>query len=49
MPEVMQRAKDLMKTTDGQLPPGLMPRWLRNKTNMAISRGMTTPVSPRVK
>lgn len=42
MPEFMKTASDLMKTYgDGGLPPGLQPRWMRNKTNLHISKGMT--------
>jgi hypothetical protein len=42
MPEFIKTAKDLMNTYGtSQLPPGLMPRWMRNKTNLHISKGMT--------
>lgn len=41
-PEVMKAAKDLMNTYgSSELPTGLMPRWLLNKKNSNISKGMT--------
>lgn len=49
VPEALKMSRELMKTFDGGLPPGLQPRWLRNKTNMKISKGMTPSTVPRVK
>lgn len=41
-PEVMQKARELMDTYgSSELPTGLMPRWLLNKKNANISKGMT--------
>jgi hypothetical protein len=41
-PEVMKMAKDLMNTYgSSELPTGLAPRWLLNKKNANISKGMT--------
>jgi hypothetical protein len=42
MPEFVKTAKDLMSTYgSSSLPSGLQPRWMRNKTNLNISKGMT--------
>jgi hypothetical protein len=41
-PEYMKVAKDLMKTYGtSELPSGLQPRWMRNRINKNISKGMT--------
>jgi hypothetical protein len=42
MPDFIKQAKDLMNTYgNSELPPGLQPRWQRNKINANISKGMT--------
>jgi hypothetical protein len=42
MPEFIKTANELMKTYgNSELPPGLQPRWMRNRTNLHISKGMT--------
>jgi hypothetical protein len=42
MPEYLKSAKDLMNTYGtNELPTGLQPRWLLNKKNQNISKGMT--------
>lgn len=42
MPEYLKSAKDLMNTYGtNELPTGLQPRWLLNKKNKNISKGMT--------
>jgi len=42
MPDFIQTAKDLMNTYgSNELPSGLQPRWLLNKKNQNISKGMT--------
>lgn len=42
MPEFLKTAKDLMNTYgNSELPSGLQPRWLLNKKNRNISKGMT--------
>lgn len=42
MPEFLKTAKDLMNTYGtSELPQGLQPRWLLNKKNANISKGMT--------
>jgi hypothetical protein len=42
IPQFLKSASELMKTYgNNELPPGLQPRWLLNKKNANISRGMT--------
>lgn len=42
MPEYLKMAKDLMKTYGtSEMPTNLQPRWMRNKINTNISKGMT--------